>query len=223
MSPRVAQRVPHRKAHRTVFQVALKPALQTARQTANLLARVWVLMGVLAVIGNAARAQAQETDYALRVDVQQKGSTFATAVSFRLPLRMCQAWRFLVDYESAKRIPGVIESKFTRLSDNKVRVERVMQDSILFFPIRMRSVMEYTELPPQGTDFVQIEGQTKSHQGSWRLQADGDATVFRYTAVSEPDSALPMPVIRYFISNRLRSSFAAMAQYGATRQDQPCD
>ena len=212
----------HRKAHRTVFQVALKPALQTARQTANLLARVLVLMSLLAVIGNAARAQAQETDYTLRVDVQQKGSTFATAVSFRLPLRMCQAWRFLVDYESAKRIPGVIESKFTRLSDNKVRVERVMKDRILLFPIQMRSVMEYRELPEQGTDFVQIEGEAKSHKGTWRLEAKGDGTLFLYNAVSEPDSSLPMSVIQYFVHKRLHSSFAAMAEQGAGRRNAPC-
>jgi hypothetical protein len=32
-----------------------------------------------------------------------------------------------------------------------------------------------------------------------------------------------MAVIRYFVSNRLRSSFTSMAQYGATRRDQACD
>lgn len=166
---------------------------------------------------------AQDSDYELSVDVQQKDETFVTQVSFRLPLKMCQSWRFLTDYASARQIPGIIESSFTRISENKVRVNRVMQDRILLFPIRMRSLIEYTELPNKGTDFVQIEGESKSYRGTWRLVDEGETTVFRYNAVSEPDSALPMAVIRYFINNRLRSSFAAMAQYGATRRTMPCE
>ena len=176
---------------------------------------------VLAIFAGAAFGQ--EVDFGMTLDVQQKDDAFVTQASFRLPLKMCQAWRFLIDYDSARNIPGVVESKSTRLADNKVRVERVLQDRILLFPIRMRTLMDFTELPNEGTDFVQIEGQSKSHKGSWRIQADGDVTVFRYSAVSQPDSALPMAVIRYFVSNRLRSSFTAMAQYGATRRDQACD
>jgi hypothetical protein len=183
----------------------------------------WVLCGLALSLGALSPAWAQEPDYDLSVDVQQKDDTFVTQVSFRLPLKGCQAWRFLTDYGSAKQIPGIVESSFTRIADNKVRVNRVMQDRILLFPIRMRSLIEYTELPTKGTDFVQIEGESKSYKGSWRLTDEGETTVFRYNAVSEPDSALPMSVIRYFINNRLRSSFAAMAQYGATRRNLPCD
>lgn len=161
-------------------------------------------------------------DFGLVVDVTQKDATFVTQASFRLPLKLCQAWRYLIDYDAAVEIPGVIESKSLRSGPNKVRVTRVLEDRILFIPIRMRTVLDFTELPNQGTDFVQVEGQTKSHQGAWRLQADGDATVFRYNAVTEPDSALPNAVIRYFVSNRLRSSFVAMAQAGASRRDQAC-
>lgn len=162
-------------------------------------------------------------DYRLQVQVQQQGEKFVTQASYRLPLSLCQSWRFITDYDSARNIPGIVESRSTRLAPNKVRVERVMQDRILFFPIQMRTVLEYTELPQQGSNFVQVEGETKSYQGSWRLQADGDGTLFQYQAVSEPASILPMSVIRYFINNRLTSSFAAMARYGATRTDTRCN
>ena len=162
-------------------------------------------------------------DYRLQVQVQQQGEKFVTQASYRLPLSLCQSWRFITDYDSARNIPGIVESRSTRLAPNKVRVERVMQDRILFFPIQMRTVLEYTELPQQGSNFVQVEGETKSYQGSWRLQADGDGTLFQYQAVSEPASILPMSVIRYFINNRLTSSFAAMARYGATRSDTRCN
>ena len=188
-----------------------------------------MVAGLGLVIGCAAWAQGKEPvadpveAYRLQVDVRQQGSVFVTQASFRLPLSMCQAWRFITDYDSARLIPGIVESRNQRLSERTVRVERVMQDRILFFPIRMRSVIDYTEQPGQGTDFVQVEGDTRSYRGSWRLEPDGAATVFRYQAVSEPDSALPMGVIRYFINNRLTSSFAAMAQVGADRRQQACN
>ena len=189
----------------------------------SVLRRVWCqFLAVLAMVGGNL-AWAQEPDFGLTLDVQQKDTTFVTQVTFKLPLKSCQAWNFITDYDSASNIPGVVESKSKRVAENKVRVERVMQDRILFFPIKMRSVIDYTELPNKGTDFVQVEGETKSYRGTWRLTPDGDATVFQYNAVSEPDSALPMAVIRYFVSNRLRSSFLAMAQYGASRRDQACN
>ena len=180
-----------------------------------------VLCAVGALLAGPARAQ--DEDPPVQVDVRQQDNTFVTQASFRLPLSMCQSWRFLTDYDSAAQIPGIVESRSKRVGERQVRVERVMQERILLIPIRMRSLIEYTELPGTGTDFVQIEGDSKSYRGSWRLEADGAGTVFRYRAVSEPDSALPMGVIRYFINNRLQSSFAAMARVGLARRQTACD
>jgi len=84
-------------------------------------------------------------------------------------------------------------------------------------------VLEMTELPNQGTDFVQISGETKSYKGAWRLESEGSGTVFKYRTESEPDSFLPTPVVEYFIKNRLNSSFEAMAKAGAERMNQPCN
>lgn len=173
-------------------------------------------------IGHMALAWAQAAPYNLQVDVIQKDKTFVTEARFVLPLEPCQAWRYLTDYDAAVNIPGIVSSQTTRFDTNKVRVERVMQDRILLFPIRMRSVMAYREIPEQGTDFVQTEGEAKSHMGSWRLSAQGDGTLFVYHAVSEPDSSLPMSVIQYFVRKRVHSSFAAMAEQGAGRRHTPC-
>jgi hypothetical protein len=167
-------------------------------------------------------AQAHADDYGLQLDVQQVEKTFVTQARFQLPLRLCQAWQYIIDYDAALNIPGIIESRTTRLSDDRVRVHRVMKERILFFPIHMHTVMEFKEMLERGTDFVQLEGEAKSHKGSWRLEAKDDGTVFHYNAVSEPDSALPMAVIQYFVQKRLQSSFAAMAQAGAIRKNQSC-
>lgn len=173
-------------------------------------------------MGHLALAGAQTAPYNLQVDVLQKDRTFVTQASFLLPLQPCQAWRYITDYDAAQNIPGIVSSKTTRLEERKVRVERVMKDRILLFPIQMRSVMEYREQPELGTDFAQIEGEAKSHKGTWRLEAKGDGTLFLYNAISEPDSSLPMSVIQYFVHKRLHSSFAAMAEQGAGRRNAPC-
>lgn len=167
-------------------------------------------------------ARAQDEAFELKVQVQQDGSTFDTRASFKLPLTLCQAWDYIVDYDAAIHIPGVVYSQTTRLGPSSARVERTLKEIILFFPIRMRSVMEFTEIAGKGTDFSQIEGEARSHRGSWRLESAQDGTVFRYHAVSEPDSSLPMTVIRYFVDKRLRSSFSAMAQQGVRQKDRLC-
>jgi len=167
-------------------------------------------------------ALAQDDPFKLQVEVRQSGDTFNTQASFKLPLTPCQAWNYIVDYDAAVQIPGVVSSKTTRMGPAKTRVERSLRETFLFFPIRMHTVIEFTETAGKGTDFVQIEGEAKSHRGSWRLEPSTDGTVFRYQATSEPDSSIPMPVIRYFLDKRLRSSFAAMAQVGAQRSGTSC-
>jgi hypothetical protein len=140
-------------------------------------------------------------DYRLKVNVVEQGHVFQTQASFYLPLNLCQAYRYITDYDAATHIPGVVESRTTRLDVRKVEV---------------------TELPDQGTDFVQISGEAKSYKGSWRLEPDATGTLFKYSAESEPDKFFPKAVIEYFIKNRLSSSFDAMAKAGATRKKQSC-
>ena len=167
-------------------------------------------------------AVADAEDYQIKVDVVQQGSVFQTQASFYLPLNICQAYRYITDYDAATEIPGVVASTTTRMDARKVRVERVLQERILFFPINLRTVLEVSEIPNQGTDFVQIRGEAKSYKGSWRLQADAKGTLFTYKAESEPDSIFPKAVVEYFFKNRLNSSFEAMAKAGAAKRQTPC-
>ena len=179
--------------------------------------RWWMWMVVCA----CATAMATD-DYKIKVDVTQQGNVFHTQASFYLPLSVCQSYRYLTDYDAATHIPGVVASTTTRLDARKARVERSLEERILFFPIKMRMVLEMTELPNLGTDFVQISGEAKSYKGAWRLEPEGSGTLFKYRTESEPDSLFPKAVIEYFIKNRLNSSFEAMAIAGAQRAKQPC-
>ena len=177
----------------------------------------------LVVLVLSAAVQSKPEDYDLKLNVTRQGEVFKTEASFRLPLNACQAYRFITDYDAATQIPGVLSSQSTRIDKQRVRVERVLRERILFFPIDMHMVLEFTERPGKGTDFVQISGQAKSYQGAWRLEPDGAQTVFVYQTQSVPDSAMPGAVVEYFIKNRLGKSFEAMATAGAARAGEPCD
>jgi hypothetical protein len=185
-----------------------------------------VVSGVLAVmlVSLARLACAQADPYNLSLRVQQiEDRKFATIASFKLPLKHCQAWRYLIDYDSSASIPGVLSSKTSRLNNNKAQVTLVMEEQILFFKIRMNSVINFVELKNQGTDFVQIAGEAKSFHGTWRIEPFENETLFKYQSTFQPDSALPMVVIKYFFERRLRNSFEAIAQIGASHKDIVCD
>ena len=176
------------------------------------------------MLGHTAWAQTPSNNYDLVVHVQPiENRKFSTTASFKLPLKHCQAWHYLTDYDASTAIPGVLSSRTTRLSPTKAQVKLLMEETILFFNIRMNSVLEFVETSHVGTDFVQTAGEAKSFQGSWRIEPKDNGTLFRYQSVFQPDSALPMVVIKYFFDRRLRSSFAAIAQYGATQQHLICD
>lgn len=183
----------------------------------------WTLcwLGLL-LLTNSGLAFAQPHN--LVVNVQQVGHRkFATDASFVLPLRHCQAWQYLTDYDSAAGIPGVLSSKTSRMGETRARTSLLMEEDILFLKIRMRSVLDFIEHRGLGTDFAQIEGDARSFTGTWRLEPQEQGTLFRYHSVFEPDSVLPMAVIQYFFDRRLRNSFSAIAQIGAKQQAITCD
>ena len=170
----------------------------------------------------AVRAESLESpDYELKVKVTRKGHELHTMASFHVPLDKCQAYRFLTDYDASGNIPGVESSKTTRLGEHKARVDLSLKEMILFFPVKMNSVLEFDERPFLGTDFVQTQGHIKTYTGSWRMSPNPTGTTFNYQAVAEPDSALPMFVIQFFIEHRLTESFAAIAKIATERRNKP--
>jgi hypothetical protein len=180
------------------------------------------LIGLFIGLGFCSVCLAAGSDYQITVDVVEQEGLYKTNASFALPLKLCQAYKYITDYDAAKNIPGVVSSTSTRMDTGKVRVERLLQERILFFPLRFHMVLEVTELHNKGTNFVQTAGEAKSYKGSWRLEEVTDTTVFRYLTESQPDSIWPKAVVQYFIKNRLASSFEAMAAAGLEYRLRPC-
>jgi len=167
---------------------------------------------VLAFFASQGFAQENANPFDVQVSVSSADGRFRIQAGYSLPINICKAYAFITDYEGSKNIPGIIEAKVVSRMGNRVRVYRVIEEQILFFPIEMKSTIEYTEQVNKSLSFEQISGDTKSYKGSWKLLEDKDKVSFKYDAQVEPNSMIPSTVIEYFIKNSVRGRFEVMAQ-----------
>ena len=172
----------------------------------------WLFTLVLAFFISLTLAQENSNPFDVQVSVTPIDGRFYIQASYSLPMSICSAYTFITDYEGSKNIPGIVEAKVISRVGNKVRVFRVIEEQILFFPIEIKSTVEYTELPNKSLTFEQISGDTRSYKGTWKLLEEKDKTVFKYDAQIEPNSIVPSVIIEYFIKNSMRGRFESMAQ-----------
>lgn len=166
-------------------------------------------------------AQESSNSYDLKVAVTRIGDRFQVNASYEALINVCEAFAFITDYEGAKNLPGIVDSKILSRAGNKVRVARLLEERILFIPFEMRSELEYTELPNKVLLFEQISGETKYYKGSWRLLPEKDFTIFKYDAQVEPNSLVPSAVIEFFIKNIVRRQFESMAEMASLKKFLP--
>jgi hypothetical protein len=157
-------------------------------------------------------AQESSTPYDVKLVVSRVGERFQVSGSYEVPITICEAFAFITDYEGAKSLPGIVDSKVVSRLGNKVKVARLLEERIFFIPFEMRSELEYLEFPNKALLFEQISGDTKYYKGSWRLFPSKDSTVFKYDAQVEPNSLVPSTVIEFFIKNIVRRQFESMAE-----------
>jgi len=162
--------------------------------------------------GQSCFAIAELAPYDLQVFVEKSGVGFKVQASYVTPVSQCEAYTFLTDYEDVKTIPGIVESKVRRRNGHKVTVERLIEERVLLVPIQMRSEVEFTELPNQGLNFIQIKGDNKAYSGTWRLQTNENGVLVRYASIIEPDSMIPNGIIEYFMRYSIRKGFEMMAE-----------
>jgi len=172
----------------------------------------WLLILFLYIPSIGGYAQENVNPFDIQIRTRPIDSRIQIEASYAVPINVCSAFAFITAYEGAKNIPGILDSKVISRSGNKVRVYRVVEEQILFFPIELKSTIEYTEVPNRLVTFEQISGDTKLYRGSWRLTPDKDSTIFKYEALVEPHSLIPSSVTEYFMKNSLKERFELMAQ-----------
>ena len=155
----------------------------------------------------------------LQVGVKRDGSLYTFNASFDTSLSTCAAYRYLTDYDAAKKLPGVIESLAYRQSANKVKVERTADEHVLFFYVRLHSVMEYTEKPFDSIVFTQLTDDSKMFQGSWDIEPSQQGSTLKFKGLWEPDTLIPLFVIDHFAKNGLVDKFNAIAELAEKRKD----
>ena len=172
----------------------------------------WIYFFLLNLIVSIAMAQEGANPFNIQVSVTRMDELFQINASYAVPVSQCSAFAFMTDYDGAKNIPGVMDAKVLSRVGNKVVVQRVIEERVLFFPVQLKSVIEYTETPNQLLSFEQLSGDTKLYKGSWRLSSDKEKTVFKYDGLVEPRSVIPSAVIEYFIKNSIQTKFQNMAE-----------
>jgi hypothetical protein len=173
------------------------------------LARILCLQ--LLLIPLACFAASDGVPFDLKVFVGRSGSGFQVQATYVAPVNECQAYAFLTDYEGAKNIPGIRDSKVLSRAGNKVQVERVAEERVLFYPILLRSILEFSEVSDKRQEFIQIEGDAKSYKGSWTIEPDKNGTRFTHHATFELETSIPFFLIRFFMENSATKRFEMMA------------
>ncbi len=155
---------------------------------------------------------AELTPYDLQVFVGRSGAGFQVQASYIAPVNECEAYAFLTDYEGAKNIPGIRESRVIDRVGNKVQVERIVEERVLFFPINLRSILEFSEVSARRVDFTQLEGDAKAYKGSWVIEPEQNGTRFKHHATFELETNIPLFLIKFFLENSATKRFELMAE-----------
>jgi hypothetical protein len=122
--------------------------------------------------------------------------------------------KFRYHVNEMRRLPSVAY----RESANKVKVDRIADEHILFFNVRLHSVVEYTEKPFDRVAFTQLSGDSKAFHGSWQIVPNQQGSTLRFRGFWEPDSLIPFFIIDHFAKNGLRDKFGAIAQLAEQRK-----
>jgi hypothetical protein len=176
-----------------------------------------ILFLLLIMAGNL--AWADDHYPGLQVDVKRDGHLYLFTASFGTSLSKCAAYRYLTDYEASRDMPGVVESLAYRESANQVKVDRTADERVLFFHVRIHSVMEYTEKPFDGLAFTQLSGDSRMFQGNWEIEPNQQGSTLKFTGLWEPDTLIPFFIIDHFAKNGLIDKFSAIAQLAEKRKD----
>jgi len=178
-------------------------------------------IAILLLLAASATAWPDVRRDGLQVDVTRDGRLYSLFARFDTPLTKCAAYRYLTDYEAATALPGVIESSASRESAHKVKVERVADERVLFFKLRLHSVMEYTEKPFDGVAFTQLSGDSKLFQGNWRIEPNEAGSTLTFRGLWEPDTVIPLFIVDHFAKNGLVDKFTAIARLADKRKQLP--
>jgi len=154
------------------------------------------------------------------VSVTRQDSLFQVNASITLPVKPCVAYSLLTDYASLPGyIPGMLEIHAERISNNLVKVRQVGEAEVLFFHVKMVSLLEMTEIPNRQIIFKQTEGDLESYSGEWNLLETSDGTKLTYDASLAFKGFVPYFLARTVLEREVEKRFEAIAKEVQSRKN----
>lgn len=116
-------------------------------------------------------------------------------------------WGVLTDYETLPEfIPNLVACNRLEHPEGGVRLEQIGAQSLMRVNFKARVVLDLEEEFPGQIRFQQVEGDFRSFEGYWQLDANGDRqTHLTYSLFVWPPRVMPVR----FIEGRLRRDLAA--------------
>lgn len=156
------------------------------------------------------------------VNVEREASFFKVYASIVLPVTPCVAYRLLTDYKSLPGyIPGMLQIRSKRISDNRVNVWQEGEVEVLFFRVKLVSSLEMEEIPDRRIIFKQSEGDLESYSGEWNLLKTQEGTKVSYNAAItlKPDYFIPVFLAKKVLENEVGKRFEAIAKESSKREN----
>lgn len=154
------------------------------------------------------------------ISVGRQGSIYSVNASITLPATPCESFRLLTDYDSLPSyIPGMLETRFERITKNTVKVWQTGEVSILFFRVRIRSQLEVEEIPNQQILFRQQEGDMKTYSGEWDFMEAPGGTRVVYASTLSPRHYVPAFLARSILEREIGKLFNAILKETIARKN----
>jgi ribosome-associated toxin RatA of RatAB toxin-antitoxin module len=134
--------------------------------------------------------------------------------SIAIPCPVEQVWKVLTDYENlAEFIPNLTVSRRLENTDSRTLLEQVGSQCFLNIQFCARVVLDMVEQFPSQIGFSMVEGDFKTFEGFWKLEADqasADITRLVYEVTICPPRAIPAMLIERHLRHDLTQNLQAI-------------
>lgn len=162
-------------------------------------------------------ANAQETT--ANISVTQQDAIFSVNASIVLPVTSCEAFSLLTDYDSLPNyVPGILETHYERTATNVVKVWQTGEVGVLFFHIKMETLLEMEEIPNQQILFRQIDGDLESYGGEWNFMEVPEGTRVVYMSALTLKHYIPAFMATSILENEISQRFDAIFKEAIARK-----
>ena len=166
-----------------------------------LLSLAWLLVGFTG--GNAAANKPQMT-------IQSEDNALEITLKVTVPYSREDVWKLIRDYENLSQyMPNVDSSVVVARTDSSQLVRQVVTTRVLL-PWTFRLQFEFVQDAEERLRFRMLEGNLRSYEGSWQVEALEDSSSITYWARVTHRLPLPNFLLRYVVHMQMSQMMPAL-------------